>query len=83
MSGPGFSDQFHRLPQFFDSQFHPLTSASSSMDIQSRNLAQFQLIASVDAHLCGAFLPNVPLTLKALRSKEYSETPQTLGVSFQ
>jgi transcriptional regulator with XRE-family HTH domain len=30
-------------------------------------------------HLCGAFLPDVPLTLKTLRAKDYSESPQTLG----
>lgn len=30
-------------------------------------------------HLCGAFLPGVPLKLKALRPKDFSECPQTLG----
>lgn len=30
-------------------------------------------------HLCGAFLPNVPLTLKAQKPRDYSKTPQTLG----
>jgi hypothetical protein len=30
-------------------------------------------------HLCGAFLPGVPLTLKTQRPKDYSEAPQTLG----
>jgi len=38
-----------------------------------------QLIAALDAHVCGAFLSGVPLSLKALRPKDYSETPQTLG----
>jgi transcriptional regulator with XRE-family HTH domain len=29
--------------------------------------------------LCGAFLPNVPLRLKAKKPKDYSEVPQSLG----
>ena len=30
-------------------------------------------------HLCGALCRETPLTLKALRAKDYSENPQTLG----
>ncbi len=33
----------------------------------------------MDAHLCGALVPGVPLLFKALRKKDYSEAPQTLG----
>jgi hypothetical protein len=44
-----FSYQFHCLPQSFDFQFHPLTSASCSKDIQSRNPARFQFIAAMDS----------------------------------
>jgi len=33
----------------------------------------------MELHLCGAFLPGVPLTHKALRPKDYSQEPQTLG----
>lgn len=37
------------------------------------------MIKAGNFHLCGAFLPNVPLRLRAKKPKDYSETPQTLG----
>ena len=50
------------------------------LDRKSRNSGQtLNGEMAPHPHLCGAFLPNVPLTLSALRSKDYSETPQTLG----